>query len=159
MKQLSNGVIAYYPSETMQKIISLLMCLVGVALVSPLLPGKDGRDWIVALVILVSSIFLIRDAFFKPICLVYPEKIEWYSREFIFYTPNTLTWEQISEFYLNEESVKRGREYLFVKVLILKTSDESFKMKRFYSLSKQDRENLLNELRARGIPQESDRND
>ncbi len=162
MKKFPNGIIAYYP-RTSQKIISVLMVMVGVALAGSLCDGKDGSLWIIAIVMLIGGGFLVWDSFFQAVFRMCPDKLEWYSRLFVFYRKNVLPWDKISEFYLNEEYVKRYRGWTLEKVLILRIKDnpeKSIKIVRFfYSLSEQDRESLLNELRRHGIPQGSDRKD
>ena len=158
MKKLPNGVIAYYPSEFMQKIIAVLLVITGIAIMSPLCPNKDGQMWLIALMLLAGGGSMVWESFFQVICFLYPDRIEWYSRPFVRYKKHILVWEEITGFYLSEKTIKRGKDYRRVKVLNLQTADgsEPAQIIRFYALSKKDRDHLLNELRIRGIVQGKD---
>ena len=157
MKRLSNGAVVYYPRLIGAKIVAVLF--VFLALISTF----GANDGVFALITwLVTGVFVWQGFFHEPVCTVYPERIEWYFRPFLRQKTQSLFWEEITHFYLQEEWKRQGKTRILVNVLVLGTAmipkgQEPYKIDNLFLLGKKDQEDVLNALRQRGIPQGPDK--
>lgn len=156
MKQLKDGGLAFYPTRWLHLVSGVLFTALFALFIYQMPPDQPFTYFIVAFWALAAFSFLKQGICPQPVCVVYPEKLAWTAPGWFSRKKYSLFWEEAEAFYLKEEWVRRGKNSVLVKVLVLHpnatASDPAErKLTDFYRLPARSREQLLREIAARGI--------
>lgn len=164
MKRLKDGGLAFYPGKRLNRLLSVFFIFMGI-----MLWRTTPHNWFAyAFLTLWGAgllLFLKQGFFPAPVCIVYPEKIEWSLSSWFVRKKQTLFWNDIQGIYIKEDWVRNGKHSMLLKLLVFRTraretGGTEMILKDFYCIPDRYKQPLLNEITARGIallPEELDK--
>lgn len=155
MKPLKDGGLAFYPARSGYIFAAVVFAAVGLFAFNAFSLKEAGNCLFLLLWAGFWFALFIPIFFPKPVCVLYPEKIEWSRPAFIRARKERLFWADAAGFFLKEEWIKQGKNSFLANVLVLTARSgvqtAPVTIKHFFRLSKQNQLCLLQELQSRGL--------
>lgn len=164
MKRLKDGGLAFYPGKRLNRLLSVFFLFMGIMIWRTL--PHNGFVYVFLTIWSAGLSLFFKQGFFPaPVCVVYPEKIEWNLSARFVRKKQTLFWDDIQGIYTKEDWVRNGKHSMLLKRLVFRTraweiDGTEIILKYFYRIPNRYKQPLLNEITARGIallPEELDK--